>query len=124
MKIDNGKFDVAGKLKNGVIAQLFKDGSVCCSGEWIDGERTGEWKYFYVSGGLKAVGLFSKGRMSGEWSWYHEDGKLMQTGSFDADEKKSGAWKRYDLNGKLQDEREYIAGKEVRAKTKTHKTPK
>ena len=35
-----------GKLKNGVITEYFKDGAVACVGAYIDGKKTGEWKYY------------------------------------------------------------------------------
>ena len=37
----------------------------------------------------------------------------MQTGSFDAEERKSGVWRRYHPNGALWDEGEYAGGKKV-----------
>jgi antitoxin component YwqK of YwqJK toxin-antitoxin module len=46
MKMDNNKFDKNGELKNGVHKEYFKDGSVSCEGEFKDGERTGQWKYY------------------------------------------------------------------------------
>ncbi len=113
MKIDDGPYDADGKLRNGPFRQLFKDGSVCCEGRHAQGEKTGEWRYYLLNGALKAVGRCEKGKMAGEWSWYRENEELMQTGSFDAEEKKSGAWRRYQPDGTLLDEVEYVAGKKV-----------
>ena len=115
MKVDNSKFDKDGKLKQGPHQECFKNGSVSCEGNFKDGERTGEWKYYLANGQLKAIGNYINGKMTGEWKWYRENGKLMQTGSLDNDIK-TGVWTRYREDGNLMDETEYFAGKKGKTK--------
>ena len=56
MKTDNSKFDKDGKLKQGLHQEYFKNGFISCEGNFKDGERTGEWKYYLANGQLKAIG--------------------------------------------------------------------
>jgi antitoxin component YwqK of YwqJK toxin-antitoxin module len=113
MKMDKGKYDAGGKLKNGIFKEHFKDGTLSCIGEYSNSEKVGEWKYYLRNGSLKAIGKYSNGKMTAEWKWYRENGEeLMQTGSF-YDEKKVGIWKRYHANGALYDEGEYVNDKKV-----------
>jgi hypothetical protein len=112
MKTKPGKRGADGKLKNGVFKEHFKDGSLACAGQYLDGEKAGVWKYYLRNGQLRAVGKFADGKMTGEWKWYRENGKLMQTGSF-VEERKSGVWKRYHPNGALHDEGGFADNRKV-----------
>jgi len=89
VKVDKSKHDTHGQLKYGIFKELFKDGALSCVGEYRNGEKIGEWKYYLGNGLTKAVGRYDHGKMTDEWKWYCENGELMQTGSFD-DEKKVG----------------------------------
>jgi antitoxin component YwqK of YwqJK toxin-antitoxin module len=110
MKMDKSKYAADGRPKNGMIKECFKDGALSCVGEYRNGAKIGEWKYYLRNGSLKAIGRYSNGELTGEWKWYRENGKLMQTGSFD-DEKRMGVWTRYHPNGALYDEGEYVNDK-------------
>jgi antitoxin component YwqK of YwqJK toxin-antitoxin module len=50
MKIGRSKFDAYGRLKNGLIKEFFKDGTLSCVGEYRNGEKIGEWKYYLRNG--------------------------------------------------------------------------
>ena len=76
----NYKRDADGQLLNGIIREYFKNGTVSSEGEYINGSKTGEWKYYLVNGGLKAIGNYVNDEMDGHWKWYRENGNLMQTG--------------------------------------------
>jgi antitoxin component YwqK of YwqJK toxin-antitoxin module len=47
---DQGKYDSDGRLRNGPYEERFKDGSLACTGEYLDGEKTGEWTYYLRNG--------------------------------------------------------------------------
>ncbi len=46
MKIDKSQHDTRGQLKNGILKEHFKNGTLSCIGEYTIGEKTGEWKLF------------------------------------------------------------------------------
>ncbi len=113
MKTDNYKSDHAGQLKNGPHQEFFKNGSLSAEGNFVNGEKEAEWKYYLLNGGLKAIGKYTNGQMTGKWKWYRENGQLMQTGEFDENEQKTGLWKRYYPNGRLLDEGSFFRGKPI-----------
>ena len=41
MKMDKNKYDSKGQLKNGLFKEYFKDGTLSCVGEYLNGEKTG-----------------------------------------------------------------------------------
>lgn len=41
MKRDKNKYDSKGQLKNGLFKEYFKDGTLSCVGEYLNGEKTG-----------------------------------------------------------------------------------
>ncbi len=67
MKIDKSQHDTRGQLKNGILKEHFKNGTLSCIGEYTIGEKTGEWKYYLKNEILKAIGKYSNGKMEGEW---------------------------------------------------------
>jgi len=54
-------------MKNRIYKETFKDSTLSSAGEYIDGKKTGEWKYYLRNGRLKAIGRFPSGKMIGEW---------------------------------------------------------
>jgi antitoxin component YwqK of YwqJK toxin-antitoxin module len=93
MKLDKSEHGRDGEFKNGVFEEQFKDGTLASVGEYVNGEKTGEWKYYLRNGLLKAIGEYSNGKLTGEWKWYRENGNLMQTGAFE-NEKKNRAMEK------------------------------
>ena len=51
MKRDKNKYDSKGQLKNGLFKEYFKDGTLSCVGEYLNGEKTGEWEGIYKFSG-------------------------------------------------------------------------
>ena len=78
MRGNASKVDEQGKLRNGAAKFFFKDGTLESAGDFLDGEKQGEWKYYLKNGNLKAIGKYEAGQLSGEWKWYRENGNLMQ----------------------------------------------
>ncbi|MFO7682736.1 MAG: hypothetical protein R6X34_22085 [Chloroflexota bacterium] len=48
MKADDNQFDVDGQLRNGEYREYFKDDSLSCEGVYLNGEKTGEWRYYFA----------------------------------------------------------------------------
>lgn len=52
-------------------------------GKTENGEKRGQWHYFYDEGNLKAVGGFNnKGKQDKDWKWYHKNGEIKETGTY------------------------------------------
>ncbi len=59
--METEKYNSNAQLKNGFVREYFRNGKLLSEGEYIDGEKTGEWKYYLRNGLLKAVGKIFKG---------------------------------------------------------------
>ncbi|MDL2277861.1 hypothetical protein LJC57_04635 [Parabacteroides sp. OttesenSCG-928-G07] len=85
---------------------------------YVNGQRIWELNgscltYFYKSGKIKAKGDYINGQMQGKWLFYRETGQLGQIGHL-KDDIKDGSWLRYDINGELEYEAEFVAGKLIK----------
>lgn len=70
MRENASKPDEQVKLRNGPATFFLKDGTLESAGDFLDGEKQGEWKYYLKNGNLKAVKKYEAGQLSGEWKWY------------------------------------------------------
>lgn len=68
------------------------------TGEYVDGERCGVWRHYFVDGSLRSEGEFDRGSLHGTWTWYRATGGLLQRGGF-LDDEKHGLWERWDAHG-------------------------
>lgn len=125
---DNGKIKFLGGYKEGVPVGIHKeyprDGSVIIAKEYdemgiLSGEgaldendkKQGNWKYYYETGELKALGAYKDNLKTGDWIYYYLDGKVEQKGKYSKD-KPSGLWVWYYDNGKTWREENMDRGKE------------
>lgn len=69
--------------------------------------------FFYKSGQLKAEGPHVDGMMEGTWKFYRADGMLWEIGNF-KNEQKHGRWTRYDREGVVEYDEEFLEGKQVK----------
>ncbi|WP_461164199.1 toxin-antitoxin system YwqK family antitoxin [Arthrobacter sp. R4-81] len=60
--------------------EVFKDGKLSGTGDYVDSERRGRWKFYYRNGQLKADVGYSGGQLDGPCIWYREGGGLLQRG--------------------------------------------
>ncbi|WP_278234756.1 hypothetical protein [Isoptericola sp. AK164] len=51
-----------------------RDGSVCATGQFLDGELHGYWEWYRTDGTRKRSGHFDRGRRVGEWTTYDRGG--------------------------------------------------
>lgn len=65
-----------------------------------NGFKQGEWKEYYKSGKLKALGFYKNGFRFGYWKYFYEDGNLEQEGLYIDNELPHQSWKWYYNNGK------------------------
>jgi antitoxin component YwqK of YwqJK toxin-antitoxin module len=83
--------------------EYYPSGQKHYTGEFLDGQRDGQWVFWFENGNKWSEGHFLKGVRSGMARVYHENGELFYTGSY-IDGKKDGKWCFYDKDGKLSNE--------------------
>lgn len=102
------EYDQKGNIVNGY---LYEDDKIIAEGI-IDakGNYEGDWKYYYLTGELKAEGKYVNGVKDDEWIYYHRNGKQEQKGKYKKGEP-TGFWKWTYSNGITQREEYYRKGK-------------
>lgn len=87
--------------------KFYDDGSMEYVGGYdSDGNRHGEWKYYYQNGNLWSLGNYLNGIKTGKKEVYWPTGQLRYEGFF-ADDQKSGHWVFYDMDGSIINEADY-----------------
>jgi len=92
-------------------------------GEYEDGERNGEWVWFYASGKKAFEGEFQLGIPIGKHRFWYDSGQLKMKGDHQGGEL-YGPWQYFDESGLLIVESEYQGGVVVRINGKKIKTGK
>ena len=82
------------------------------TGEYVEGERQGVWRHYFVDGPVRSEGTYEKGVVDGAWTWYRSTGGLLQRGGF-LDSEKHGLWERWDVDGNLIDQGTWDHGKKT-----------
>ena len=80
------------------------------TGEYVEGDRHGVWRHFFVDGSVRSEGAYDKGLVDGAWTWYRSTGGLLQRGGF-LGTQKHGLWERWDVDGNLIDSGTWDHGK-------------
>jgi len=137
---DNGKIKYYGAFNNNIKVGLHKEydaeGTTIVAKEYNEnGEliaeglidtlnrKQSEWKLYYETGEIKAIGKYFNNQKVGEWLFYYRDGKLEQKGKY----KKNaidGKWIWYYPNGNVWREEYYDSGKEEGALVEYNDTGK
>lgn len=88
------------------------DGTVVAKGK-VDSvrNRIGIWTEYHHTGEFKGKGLYKDGNRTGEWEFFYASGKLEQKGKYDKKGRTQGAWKWFYENGALMREELYVNGK-------------
>ncbi|RAK66831.1 toxin-antitoxin system YwqK family antitoxin [Hymenobacter edaphi] len=73
----------------------------------------GPWQFFDNQGNLEGEGSYTSGEKTGAWRYYFADGKLQRECTYDAQGKLTGAFKQYYDSGKLEIDGTYRAGEPV-----------
>lgn len=96
-----------GKL-DGYATDYASNGDTLAYGEFVDGEREGDW--FFRQGNMLIKGKFVAGEFDGEWSHVYPDGKVSFKGSF-TQGLPAGKHQAFRLDGKILWEGKYSGGK-------------
>ena len=101
-------YDKNGNVTSGELYDI--GGTLVGQGITLEnGDKTGQWIFFYSNGKKESEGLFEKGQKEGLWKFYYPDGTLKQTGYFRHD-KFNGLWEFYSESGDLLTKEEYENG--------------
>lgn len=126
-------------LKNGVYIEWNANGSKKLEGEYLDGEMSGNWVYYFLNSRgvhqrvsylegqkhgpfedfmpndtLAIKGNYKHGLKDGRWLYNFENGQTDMTGEF-KDDLQHGHWKYYYPTGQLYYEGDYEDGKKIGA---------
>ncbi len=72
-------------------------------GEYLDGEKHGQWTTYYASGNKRSEGRYDRGKKEGLWIQYWPNGARNSEGTFRED-KFTGKYTAYHENGNLASE--------------------
>lgn len=88
------------------------DGTVVARGA-VDSvrNRIGIWTEFHNTGEFKGKGTYKEGNRTGEWEFYYPNGKIEQKGKYDKKGRAQGIWKWYYESGNIYREENYVNGK-------------
>ncbi len=86
--------------------QLYSNMALRCRGDIVDGQRDGEWRYYFADGTPQAEATFVAGREDGPYRVYRENGMPYYIGQY-KDGVRTGTWEVYDPEGNLVQRQEY-----------------
>jgi len=72
-------------------------------GEYQNGVKTGQWKYYYPNGVMEAEGNYNDGKEAGKWIHYNSNAKIAAKGEFLDGVPVKGSWLYFDTNGNLME---------------------
>jgi uncharacterized protein len=95
----------------GIWTEYHNTGEFKGKGLYKEGERVGDWEFFYASGKLEQKGRYDKkGRAQGVWKWYYESGKLWREEIY-INGRRDGQLTDYDEEGNIILNGNYIEGR-------------
>lgn len=95
---------------NGTSKRWYDDGTPWWQGQYKDGVKDGQWKYFHKSNGaLKETGQYESGKKEGVWKSYNPKGQLTSVYQFHKGQR-DGDFQAYHDNGTISLEGEYELG--------------
>ena len=79
-------------IKNhGKYEEFYPDGTKFCEGEYVDGDREGEWRFSHPNGKIAKIGKYSESKPVGKWTIYRDDGTIKVQENY-VDGEKDGLW--------------------------------
>lgn len=101
-----------GKIPDGIVVELYDDGSIRNIFNYKDGKRNGRAFGFYRSGKLRAIGTYREDNPIGIGRMYYENGNIMA--EWEIVDGKEKFHKEYYENGQLKEEIYYKGDKIIR----------
>lgn len=103
--------------RTGEFKAYHKNGAIAAEGQYEDGKRVGHWKFTHDNGQLDEEGDYRDGYRIGVWEEYNANGKLSNITDYGETGKKTGVYKKYDLDGNLLLELTYKGNEIISYKT-------
>jgi len=90
--------------KNGLPNGPFQEKSIygydLLTGFFKDGEKDGEWKYYYYTGDLEKISNYKDGLLEGKYEYFYDSGQLNVKGKYKVN-KKDSIWEWFTNKGTL-----------------------
>lgn len=96
-------------LKNGPFFEYNIHGVKMVSGQYVNGEKTGEWTFVYYTGDLDRKMNYDNGKLDGDYIKYYDNGKINVKGHFE-NGIKDGHWSWYTNIGTVDMEGDFKNG--------------
>lgn len=103
-----GKIDNQGR-EQGEWKEFYESGKLKAIGNYTDGKKDGLWKHTFENDSLEQIGVFVKGKPEGLWKWYYPSGVVRREETY-KNGKENGIMREYDDQGAILAEGEYING--------------
>ncbi|MBO2012462.1 toxin-antitoxin system YwqK family antitoxin [Hymenobacter negativus] len=99
-------------IKKGLTAiqSLDENGTKYASGSYLEGQMTGEWKWFYRDGAVREISQYAKGDKTGKSEYFHHNGQLERRVRYDANGDEDGYYEQYTKDGQPVTTGYYLAG--------------
>ncbi len=110
-KIKQQKVSYTNGEKVGDFKYFFPSGKVSVEGKYFSDQPEGEVKSYYEDGHLYGTRYFSNGLRTGRHTYFYPDGKLKSERSF-VNDTLNGLYQTFYSNGNLQEHFNYVKGKE------------
>lgn len=104
-------------LAEGEQIGYFENGEIWKKGNFVKNNPHGEWFFYHENGKLESSGMFKDGLRVGVWKVYRENGNISDESDYGDSGKKTGLYKSYDVDGKLEFELSYKGEEIVSYKT-------
>jgi antitoxin component YwqK of YwqJK toxin-antitoxin module len=98
--------------KTGNWTFFYSSGQVKSKGKYYLNRRVGQWVYYFKSGKVEQRGNFYKGVPHGEWIWYFENGNIHRTENYRLG-REDGESVEYDIEGTVVAKGNYSEGLKV-----------
>lgn len=107
--IGKGIIDEAGR-RQGLWQDFYPEGNLLAIGNYVNGVKVGEWKYYHQNDTLEQIGSYDKnGYSTGKWFWYFDNGKIRRIENF-FEGVYEGEMIEYDSKGFVIHQGKYVDG--------------
>ena len=69
-------------MKNGDFEELSVYGYLTLKGSFKNGDKDGEWQYFYYTGDKEKVSNYEDGVLNGPYNYFYDNGQVNVEGNY------------------------------------------
>lgn len=85
---------------DGAFVDHYPNGVIKEEGYYKNGEKAGQWRFYWKDGQKKVEGGYLKDEPHGEWTFYDENGRVIAKGTYRNGQMWDGRFVRYVLGTK------------------------